>query len=282
MKGWTRRRVFLPALAVLTALWLFMPSMAIIPMSFNGRDRLSVWPNEWSVRLYARFFEDTQWYMALVRSLWLAVVVCACATVIGTAAAFAIDRGFPRLRGAMQTLILTPLILPVVIASIADYRVFLGWGFVGEWYGLVFCHTCLAIPFVTVPVLAALQTADRRLEFAARSLGSSAAGAIARVTLPLIRQGVFVGAFLAFMASFDETVISLFIAGRHNTTLPVKMFASMTEQTDPTIAAAAAIVLTVATIGISSVGVTRLAKARVLGLAEEARVARGERKAGQA
>jgi putative spermidine/putrescine transport system permease protein len=159
-------------------------------------------------------------------------------------------------------LLLAPLILPVVVAAVACYLVYLTWGLVDTPWGLIAGHTCIAIPFVIVPVSASLQSVERRLEFAAQSLGASPAQSLWLVTLPLIRSSVLVGFFLAFMTSFDEVVLSLFLTGPGITTLPIQMYSALVEITDATIAAAASVVLLFTFIAIAFIGIGRLAQAR--------------------
>jgi putative spermidine/putrescine transport system permease protein len=170
----------------------------------------------------------------------------------------------------MSAILLAPLILPIVVAAVASYLVYLRWGLVGTPFGMIAAHTCIAIPFVVVPVLAALQGVERRLEFAAQSLGATPAASLWLVTLPLIRSAVLVGFFLAFMTSFDEVVLSLFLNGPGMTTLPIQMYSALVEITDPTIAAAASVVLIFTFLTIAFVGVGRLARARSLSTASAA------------
>ena len=166
---------------------------------------------------------------------------------------------------------MAPLILPIVVAAVASYLVYLRWGLAGTTIGLIVAHTCVAIPFVVVPVLAALQSVEPKLEFAAQSLGATPMESLGLITLPLIRSAVFVGFFLAFMTSFDEVVLSLFLSGPGIKTLPIQMYSALMETTDPTIAAAAAVVLIFTFVTVAVVGVGRLAKARVSAVEAKAR-----------
>jgi putative spermidine/putrescine transport system permease protein len=272
-----KRNIWLSLFGGLVAAWLFLPTLVVLPMSLNASDRLSIWPDDRSLRLYGSFFGNPMWYGSTLRSIGIALAVSCIATVFGTAAAFAINRGFTgrRARGALGAFLLAPLILPVVVAAIASYLVYLRWGLVGTFYGLIAAHTCVAIPFVLVPVLAALQSVERRLEHAAQSLGATPAEALRLVTLPLIRSALLVGFFLAFMASFDEVVLSIFLTGPGFQTLPIQMYSALVEITDPTIAAAASVVLIFTFAAIALIGVGRLARARSIGT-ESVGAARGE------
>ncbi len=248
----------------IVASWLFLPALVVLPMSLNATNRLSVWPPQQSFRLYESFFMNPVWYGSALRSIGIALAVSVIATILGTAASLAIDRGFTKARGLMGALLLAPLILPIVVAAVASYLVYLRWGLVGTPQGMIAAHVCIAIPFVVVPVLASLQSVERRLEFAAQSLGATPVQSLYLVTLPLIRSAVLVGFFLAFMTSFDEVVLSLFLTGPGMTTLPIQMYSALVEITDPTIAAAASVVLLFTFVTIAFVGVGRLARARAI------------------
>jgi putative spermidine/putrescine transport system permease protein len=257
-----KSRMWLSIFGGLVAIWLFLPALVVLPMSLNATNRLSVWPAQRSLRLYESFFSNPLWYNSTLLSIGIALTVSVCATLLGAAAAFALNRGFSRSRGLLSAVLLAPLILPIVVAAVASYLVYLGWGLVGTPFGMIAAHTCIAIPFVVLPVLAALQGFERKLEFAAQSLGATPVGSLFLITIPLIRSALLVGFFLAFMTSFDEVVLSLFLSGPGVTTLPIQMYSALVEITDPTIAAAAAVVLIFTFITVSVVGVGRLARAR--------------------
>lgn len=240
------RRV-LVALGVLIGAWLLVPTLIVIPISFSGEDSFAFPPTSWSLRHYHAFFTEPSWLNALLVSIQLAVIVTVIATVLGTAAAVALSRMAPRGRGVLNGLFLAPLIVPGIVVAIAVYAAFLQWGLIGTPVGFITAHTVLAIPFVTVNVGAALDGFDRTLERAAASLGASGSATFRRVTLPLIMPGVLSGAVFAFVTSFDEVVVSLFVQSPQLQTLPVRMFTSVTNEVDPTIAAAATVVVTLTT-----------------------------------
>src|SRR5690606_14954040 len=195
---------YLKALAILAGLWLVAPTLVVIPMSLTGRSSFMFPPPDWSLDYYRNFFTHPIWLDSLLTSLRLAAVVTVLATVCGTAAAFGIVRGRLRGGGAMSGILLTPIILPQIVAAIAIYIVFLRTGLSGTFLGLVIAHTGFAIPFVTVAVVANLRTIDPELERAAASLGSSPLTTFRTVTLPLAAPGVLSGAVFAFAVSFDE------------------------------------------------------------------------------
>lgn len=255
-------RVALHVYVTIVGIGLVLPSVVVIPMSFNDTNRLSIWPDERSLRLYRNFFGDEDWWGAVFESVKIGIAVSLLATTLGTLAALAIARGAQRLGGALNAVVLVPIIIPIVVAALGTYMVFLDWGLAGTTLGLICIHTTIAIPFVVVTVLAGLRGVNPRLEIAARSLGSRPAGSVWLVTLPLIRPSIAVGAFLAFMQSFDEVVMSIFISSPQHRTLPVQMYASLNEDIDSTVAAASSLVLTFTVMAVGLVGIGRLARAR--------------------
>jgi putative spermidine/putrescine transport system permease protein len=238
-----RSRGVLVAVCALIGVWLLAPMLVVLPMSLTDRRSLSFPPSGWSFEWYRNFFSDDQWYGALLTSLQIAVLVTIVATVLGTASAFALVRGrFPG-KGAINALLLAPLVVPVVIVAIAVFAVYLRWRLSGKVLGFVLAHTALAIPFVIITVTSSLRTFDVRLELAAANLGANAWTTFRRVTLPLILPGVLSGALFAFITSFDEVVVALFLQSPDVRTLPVQMFTSVTREVDPTIAAASTMIL---------------------------------------
>ena len=140
-----------------------------------------------------------------------------------------------------------PRSVPAIVIGIAVYAVFLQWGLNGTPLGFILAHTSLALPFVVISVTAGLRTLDERLETAGASLGAGAWSRFRRIVLPLIAPSVLSGALFAFITSFDEVLVSLFLQSPFLRTLPLKMFSSIQDQIDPTIAAAASLIFIVAT-----------------------------------
>lgn len=245
MSTLTPTRVFLIAVSVLVSAWLIVPTLVVIPVSFTGSNSFAFPPPSWSLDYYARFFGDARWMRSLGASLVIAVTSAACATVLGSMAAYGLSRSAYRRKDALRQLLLGPLIMPGIVIAVATYLVFLRWGLVGTYTGFILVHTLLAIPFVVVNVGTALEGFDYTLERAAAILGASGPRTFFQVTFPLIRPGIIAGALFAFVISFDEVVVSLFIQSPHIQTLPVRMYVSVAEEVDPTIAAASTIVLAV-------------------------------------
>jgi len=242
-----RPPMWLKAIGVIVAVWLAAPVLIVIPLSFTGRDSFQFPPQTWSLKYYEKFFTDPTWRDALFTSLTLGLAVAALAVIIGTLAAFGLVRGsFPGL-GLINALVLTPMILPGIVVAVAIFGVFLTWRLNGTFLGFLLAHTAIAVPFVVVTVSTSLRSFDRTLELAAASLGAGLITRLRRITLPLILPGVLAGALFAFVTSFDEVVIALYLQSPTYRTLPVKMYSSVTSEVDPTIAAASSVILVATT-----------------------------------
>ncbi|WP_236731900.1 ABC transporter permease [Mycolicibacterium peregrinum] len=228
-------------------LWLVAPSLIVVPLSFTDRPSFAFPPTGWSTRWYHTFFEDPAWISALKASLEVGILVAVFATLFGTAAAVALSRTSLAGRQGIRAFLLAPMVVPVIVVAVGLYALFLRLNLLGTVFGFVVAHSMLALPFVIVPVMASLQGFDRRLEDAAAICGAGRWTTFRTVTLPSVAPGVLSGALFAFATSFDEVVLSLFIQNPYLQTLPVKMYASVTRDTDPTIAAAATLILALTT-----------------------------------
>jgi putative spermidine/putrescine transport system permease protein len=237
----------LVAFAGLVAILLIAPTLVVIPMSFTNRNTFVFPPKGFSTQWYSNFFSDPAWTQSALLSLKVAAVVVVLATVLGTLAALALVRGRGLWKAPTRALLIAPMIVPGVITAIAIYYVFLKWQLTESFMGFVLAHTVLAIPLVIIPVTASLVGFDRDLEKAASSLGAGPFAAFRRVTLPLILPGVLTGALFAFLTSFDEAIVSLFLSGPTARTLPVQMYQSVTTEVDPTIAAASTLLIVLST-----------------------------------
>ena len=223
--------------AVLVLLYLVFPILVVIPLSFSAGTYLSFPPPGFSFRWYANFFGRSDWLGAASLSLWVGAAVMLLATALGAPAALALVRSDFRGKNFLTGFIISPLIAPVIIVAIGIYFFYARLGLVGNPVALVIAHTALAVPFVVINVSATLQGFDERLEQAAMNLGATPWRTFWQVTFPIIRPGVFAGALFAFISSFDELVVALFVSGTSAVTLPRKMWESIRFEIDPTIAA---------------------------------------------
>jgi putative spermidine/putrescine transport system permease protein len=217
--------------------FLALPILVVVVLSFSSASYLTFPPPGLGVRWYRAYLGSRDW----LDSTWLSIIVAGCvvalATVLGTLAALGLRHLSGALRAAVGALVLSPLIVPGIVISIGIYYVFAAYRLVGTPAGLVLAHTCLAVPFVVTSVSVSLAGLDRRLEQAALNLGATPWGTFRQITLPLILPGVLVGALFAFIASFDELIIALFLSGSGAITLPRRMWDDLRFAIDPTIAA---------------------------------------------
>lgn len=239
------RRLWLYALVAAVLLFLAAPVFIVIPISFSDSEFLQFPPRGFSLRWYEAFFTDPQWMQSARVSFTAALLTVCAATPLGTAAAYAIHRSQSRLLRAMHVTLLLPQMVPLILIGIGLFYVYIQLGLVNSMLGIVLAHTLLATPFVVVTVLSGLQTFDMTQEQVARSLGASWPVAFFTVTLPQIRLSVISGAFFAFITSLDEVVVGLFIAGGENTALTRRMFMSLRDQIEPTIAAISSVLIIV-------------------------------------
>jgi putative spermidine/putrescine transport system permease protein len=241
------RRLLLAALGGLIVFYLLGPTLVIVPMSFTGTRSLQFPPEGLSLQWYERMFSDRQWSTGLLNSALVAVATTVLATVLGTLAALGMTRGrFPG-RSLANALVLSPLIVPIVIIAIGMFSVFVRWRISGSLPGLTIAHTALAVPFVVVNVATSLRTMDRNLEMAAANLGADPTRTFLRVTLPIILPGVFAGAVFAFITSWDEVVVAIFLTTARFRTLPAEMWEQLRFAVDPTVAAVSTVLLVVTT-----------------------------------
>jgi putative spermidine/putrescine transport system permease protein len=258
----TRVRWPIVVVAGLTGLLLIAPTLVVIPLSFTDR-RSFAFPNEgWSLRWYERFFTDRGWLQALGTSLTLALLTGVVATVVGTLAAYSLNRGRLPGGGAARGLLMLPIVIPGIVAAVAIFGSYLGWGLSGSMLGLMLAHTVLAIPFVIIPVNTAMQGLDPTLDRAAAVLGAGPLARFRQIQLPLLGPAIATGFVFAFVTSLDEVVVSYFLQSPTVRTLPVQMYSSVTVETDPAIAVAATLVLMLSTVAILTPRVVSIIRAR--------------------
>ena len=241
------RRLLLLAFGALTVFFLMAPTLVVVPMSITASNSLTFPPEGFSIRWYEKMLTDPQWSNGFVHSAQVAFLTAVLATVLGTLAALGTVRGrFPG-KSAVNALVLSPLIVPVIIIAIGMFSLFVRWKITGSIVGLVLAHTALAVPFVVINVATSLRTIDRNLELAAMNLGADPVRTFRRVTLPLILPGVLAGGLFAFITSWDEVVVSIFLTTARFRTLPVEMWEQVRQVVDPTVAAVATTLLAVTT-----------------------------------
>jgi putative spermidine/putrescine transport system permease protein len=239
---------WLKTLGVVVALYFILPTLIVIPLSFSAGSAFEFPPKDFSLKWYEKFFTDPAWLGSLGNSFVVAILAALVATVVGTAAAVGLDRLTGRLARFARTLLMVSMVTPAIVIAVAVYISVLRWHLTGNALGYVLAHAALGVPFVLVAVTSSLGGFDSRLLRASASLGASPLRTFVRVTMPLISRGIISGAIFAFVTSFDEVVIALFLRSPTFQTLPVKMYNSVTYELDPTISASSSLVVVAVTI----------------------------------
>lgn len=232
--------------AIAVFAFLIVPLLIVVPVSFSSGMYLQFPPPGFSLHWYRDYFGDPQWIDATVLSIKIAACVVMLAVSIGTLAALAIVRlPFPGI-SIVRMILMTPLIVPSVVVAIAVYSVYVSFHLVGSFLGILLAHTIGALPFTIVLMVAGFQRIDPRLEEASYTMGASVGWTFWHVTLPILRPSLFAAAIFAFIASWDEVIMVIFIGGGAGTTLPLRMFNYLRTEINPTIAAVSTLLLIVA------------------------------------
>ena len=239
-------------LAWLTAMFLAAPIAIIVPMSFSSAISFEFPPPGYWTGYYAQYFTSHSWLEATANSFIIAFGTMAVTLIVALPAAF----GFVRYRfhgkGALNLVMMLPIIVPAVVSALGYYGFLSVVRLTGTFAGMVIAHTVLSIPIAFLVITAALKGFDRNLERAAMSAGAGPLRTFFWVTLPVLRPGILVGALFAFLHSFNEAVVAIFIAGRDGSTLPKKMFESIRLESDPVIAVISTLLTVSVLIGVVS------------------------------
>jgi putative spermidine/putrescine transport system permease protein len=241
--GWWALRLF----AVLLLLFLLLPILVIVPLSFSSSSFLAYPIPGWSMQWYETLFSAPEWARAAKNSFIVAPAATLIATVLGTLAATGLAKAEFRGKGLLMAVLISPMVVPVIVVGVGMYLFFAPLGLSDSYTALILAHAALGAPFVLTTVLATLQGFNHNLVRASLSLGASPLTTFRRVTLPIIAPGVISGALFAFATSFDEVVVTLFLAGAEQVTLPRQMFTGIRENINPTIAALATILIVLST-----------------------------------
>ncbi|HET9820684.1 MAG TPA: ABC transporter permease [Burkholderiaceae bacterium] len=236
------------ALCALVLVFLLLPILAIVPLSFSSGSLLVYPLPGLSLRWYAEVFTSPVWMRGVGNSLLIGVAATLLAVALGTLAALGLARQRGAGAAALKMLMLSPMIVPVILIAVASYFFLAPLNLVNTYLGLVATHTVIAVPFVVIPVLTALELMDPNLLRAAAACGAGPAQAFFRVTLPAIRPAVASGALFAFAASFDDVVIALLLAGAHQRTLPQEMFSGLRDTITPAMLAVATLMIALSTL----------------------------------
>jgi len=256
--------------------FLIFPIVVIIPLSFNSvpfftftEEMLSFDPAGYSLRWYRDFFTNLNWQGAVNNSLIIALFSTLLATVLGTLAALGLSRRHVPLRTTLMAILISPMIVPLIISACGMFFFYSRVNLQGTFIGVILAHAALGTPFVVITVTATLVGFDHSLTRAAISLGASPARAFFKIIVPLILPGVISGALFAFITSFDEVVVILFVGSYEQRTIPWQMFSGIREQISPTILAVATLLVVVSILLLTSVELLRRRSERLRGVTQQ-------------
>lgn len=225
--------VFLILLAVI------LPAIIIIPQAFTATNFFKYPVEEFSMKWFTRFFDNSEWVTGLERSLCIAVATAILATVIGTMAAVAVQKLEFKGKSMFMSIMIAPMVVPVVITGVALYSTFAKMGLTNTFPGLIMAHTLLAIPMVFVTMTSGFSNVNENLELAALSMGETPFGAFIKVVLPTVKPSLVSSILFAFVTSLDEVVVTIFVSGANTKTLTMVMWENMRTTINPTLAVAA-------------------------------------------
>jgi putative spermidine/putrescine transport system permease protein len=224
------------ALGWLVAAFVAAPLFIVVPISFSTAASLEFPPPGWGLDFYRAYFSDPRWTGPTINSLIIASTVAVLTMILVTPAAFALVRHRFGGKGAVNLLLMLPMVVPHIVMAIGYYAFLSDIGLLQTFPGVILAHTALSIPVAFLVLSASLKGLDRTLERAAMSLGASPWRAFLHVTVPVLWPGFAAAALFAFVQSFDETVVAIFVSGATTETLPRRMFDSIRMQADPVIA----------------------------------------------
>ncbi len=255
--------------------FLIAPLFVILPLSFNAEQyihfsakMLALDPEGFSLRWYEDMIYGTKnpWGLATKNSLIIAFFATIGSTILGTVAALGLSSRYMPYKAAFMALLISPMIVPLIISGTAIFFFMAKVGLAATHTGIILSHIILGTPFVVITVTATLTGFDHSVTRAAASLGSNPVNTFMKITLPLIMPGVISGALFAFVTSFDEVVVVLFLAGLENTTIPIQMWVGLREQLSPTIMAVATCLIVMSTLILVSAELLRRRSERLRGI----------------
>lgn len=255
--------------------FLIAPIVVIIPLSFNAvpfftftEAMLSFDPEGYSTKWYKEFFGSLNWQGAVKNSVIIAFFSTILATILGTTAALGLSRPFMPYRTTIMALLISPMVVPLIISATGMFFFYSDVGLAGTHLGIILAHTALGTPFVVITVTATLVGFDQSLIRAGYMCGASLARVFFKVIMPLILPGVISGALFAFVTSFDEVVVVLFVGSVDQRTIPWQMFSGIREQISPTILAVATLLVCVSIALLTVVELLRRRTERLRGITQ--------------
>ncbi|KUJ77918.1 polyamine ABC transporter permease [Ruegeria marisrubri] len=253
--------------------FLITPILVVMPLSFNAQDFFTFTPEMlrfdpagYSLKHYEDFFNNPDWQQALWNSLKIAPMATLLSVSFGTLAAIGLSQPHVPFRRPIMAILISPMIVPLIISAAGMYFFYSRIGLQGTYFGVVLAHAALGIPFVIITVTATLVGFDQSLTRAAANMGAGPVTTFFRVQMPLILPGVISGALFAFITSFDEVVVVLFVGSAGQKTLPWQMFTGLREQISPTILAVATLLVAISIVLLTTVEMLRRRSERLRGM----------------
>lgn len=272
----TAERVWYYLFRVICALiffFLLAPILVMIPLSFNAEPyftftskMLSLDPEGYSLRWYQELFTSDQWMTSIRNSVIIGISATVIATFLGSLAALGLSRSEMPFKAAIMGILISPMIVPLIISAAGMFFFYSSVGLANTFPGVILAHAALGTPFVVITVTATLVGFDESLTRSAANLGASPTTTFFRITMPLILPGVISGALFAFITSFDEIVVVLFLAGVEQRTIPREMWSGIREQISPTILAVATVLVLVSIALLTTVELLRRRSERIRGI----------------
>jgi len=260
-------------ICILVFFFLIAPIIVIIPLSFNAQNFFTFTPEMlaldsagYSLKHYVDFFTNDDWQLALKNSVQIAPVATLLSVGIGTMAAVGLSQPHVPFRRLIMALLISPMIVPLIISAAGMYFFYSRIGLQGTYWGVVLAHAALGVPFVIISVTATLVGFDNSLARASASLGAGPLRTFFKVQMPLILPGVIAGGLFAFITSFDEVVVVLFVGSNGQKTLPWQMFTGLREQISPTILAVATILVAISIVLLTIIELLRRRSEKLRGV----------------
>ncbi|MBL1435309.1 MAG: ABC transporter permease [Rhodobacteraceae bacterium] len=261
------------SICALIFFFLIFPILIIIPLSFNAQnfftftpEMLALDPAGFSTKHYADFFNSSDWQNALKNSFRIAPVATVISVTFGTLAAIGLSQSHVPFKGLIMAVLISPMIVPLIISAAGMYFFYSRIGLQGTYIGVVLAHAVLGIPFVIITVTATLIGFDKSLTRASASMGAGPVRTFFKIQMPLILPGVISGGLFAFITSFDEVVVVLFVGSAGQKTLPWQMFIGMREQISPTILAVATLMVAISIVLLTTLELLRRRSERLRGM----------------
>ena len=237
--------------------FMIMPNFVVFPISFSSATYLEFPPEKWSLRWYQDYFSRQEWIDATIHSFEIAICVTVIAVILGSLAAYGLVRGrFPG-KNFINSVIISPMVAPILVTAVAIFILFTKFKLNGTLAGFIIAHTVVAIPFVVIVMTASLRGVNIELEQAAMNLGANRFTTLRRVVFPMALPGMISSGLFAFLISFDELIIAIFIASPRMATLPKILWEGIRTEINPTIASVSTLLIAMSAIILVSVGFVR-------------------------